>query len=66
MGGFSYRGKNIGDFGDVYYIPDESERGEYALPYEVSEQEITGHDGAYYYGNRVEPREFVLRCYYEE
>lgn len=66
MGGFSYRGRNIGDFGDIYYIPDESERGEYALPYDVSEQEINGRDGALYYGNRVEPREFSLRCYYEE
>lgn len=66
MGGFSYRGKNIGDFGEIYYAPDASERGEYALPYKVDEQEINGRDGAYYYGNHVEPREFVLRCYYEE
>lgn len=65
MAGFSYRGKNIGDFGDIYYIPDADERGDYALPYEVSEQELNGRDGAYYYGNRVEPREFALRCYYE-
>lgn len=66
MGGFSYRGKNIGDFGEIYYAPDASERGEYALPYKVDEQEINGRDGAYYYGNHVEPREFDLRCYYEE
>lgn len=66
MGGFSYRGKNIGDFGEIYYAPDASERGEYALPYKVDEQEINGRDGAYYYGNHVEPREFNLRCYYEE
>lgn len=30
MGGFSYRGKNIGDFGEIYYIPDAAERGAYA------------------------------------
>lgn len=65
MGGFAYRGKNIGDFGEVYYIPDADERGDYALPYKVEEQEINGRDGGYYYGNHVEPREFVLRCYYE-
>ena len=65
MGGFSYRGKNIGEFGDVFYIPDAEERGNYALPFDVSEQEINGRDGAYYYGNRVKPREFALRCYYE-
>ena len=65
MGGFSYRGKNIGEFGDIYYAPRESERGEYALPFDVSEQKINGRDGAYYYGNHVEPREFTLRCFYE-
>ena len=65
MGGFSYRGKNIGDFGDIYYAPDASTRGEYALPYKVDEAEINGRDGAYYYGNHVEPREFSLRCYYD-
>lgn len=66
MAGFSYRGKNIEDFGAVYYIPNESERGQYALPYDVEEQEVNGRDGAYYYGNRVEPRQFDLRCYYED
>ena len=39
MGGFSYRGKNIGDFGEIYYAPDASERGEYALPYKVYHRE---------------------------
>lgn len=65
MGGFSYRGKNIASFGEMYYIPDASERGEYALPYDVDEEEIKGRSGAYYYGSHVEPREFKLRCYYE-
>lgn len=65
MAGFSYGGRNIGSFGEVYYIPDASERGEYALPFKVDEEEIDGHDGAYYYGCHVEPRTFNLRCYYE-
>lgn len=65
MAGFSYRGKNIGDFGEIYYIPDESERGAYALPYKVEEEEINGHDGAYYAGYHVQPREWNLRCYYD-
>lgn len=65
MAGFSYRGKNIGDFGEIYYIPNESERGDYALPFDVEEETINGRDGAYYYGSRVEPRTFNLRCYYD-
>ena len=65
MAGFSYRGKNIGDFGEIYYIPNESERGDYALPFDVEEETVNGRDGAYYYGSRVEPRTFNLRCYYD-
>lgn len=65
MAGFSYGGRNIGSFGEIHYIPDASERGEYALPFKVDEEEINGHDGAYYYGCHVEPRTFNLRCYYE-
>ena len=58
MGGFSYRGKNIGDFGEIYYAPNESERGDYALPFDVEEATINGRDGAYYYGSHVLPRGF--------
>ena len=65
MAGFSYGGRNIGSFGDIFYIPNASERGEYALPFKVDEEEIDGHDGAYYYGVHVQPRTFNLRCYYE-
>lgn len=66
MGGFSYRGTNIGDFGEIYYAPNESERGDYALPYSVNEEQIKGRSGEYYYGAHVNAREFRLRCYYED
>lgn len=65
MAGFSYRGKNIGDFGDIHYAPEASQRGEQALPYEVNEESAGGRPGEYYYGNRVLAREFILRCFYE-
>lgn len=65
MDGFIYRGKHISDFGNVFYIPNESERGEYAVPYKIEDQEINGRDGAYYTGNKATVRNFVLRCYYD-
>lgn len=66
MDGFSYRGKNISAFGNVLFAPNESERGEWALPYEVREKELDGRDGEYYYGSRIQAREFDLKCYFEE
>lgn len=65
MAGFSYRGKNIGEFGNIEFAPSASERGESMLPYEVNEEKAGGRAGKYYYGNRVQAREFVLRCFYE-
>ena len=62
MAGFSYRGKNIGEFGEIQYVPSASERGESMLPYEVNEEKAGGKAGEYYYGNRVQARLFTLRC----
>lgn len=65
MAGFSYRGKNIGEFGEIQYAPGASERGESMLPYEVSDGKAGGRAGEYCYGNRVEARLFTLNCFYE-
>lgn len=32
----------------------------------VLEQQFESHDGGYYYGQSVQPKEFSLRCYYEQ
>ncbi len=65
MGGFTYRGKSISAFGDVYYAPDENQRSDYASQYETYEQETDGRDGGYRYSSRYESRVFDLSCYYE-
>lgn len=59
MAGFSYRGKNIGEFGEIHYAPGASERGESMLPYEVYDEKAGGRAGEYYYGNRVQARLFT-------
>lgn len=66
MDGFSYRGKSISAFGNVLYAPDVAARGEWALPYEVREKELNGRDGEYYYGSRIQARDFKLRCYFDD
>lgn len=65
MAGFSYRGKNIGEFGEIQYAPGASDRGAQMLPFEVNEEKAGGRAGEYYYGNRVQARQFSLLCYYE-
>lgn len=52
MGGFAYRGKNISSFGNVYYVPDETQRGDYMAQFETYEQETDGKDGGYRSGSR--------------
>lgn len=63
--GFTYNGKHCSEFG-VYYIPKETERGDFFSAYEVSSSERSWVSGGHYYGTRVKSRVFELDCYYEE
>ena len=58
MYGFTYRGKALSEFGDVYYVPNEEQRAMNSADYEIYEQEVSGRDGGYRMGVRVKPREF--------
>ena len=62
---FSFRGVHISNFG-VHYVPERKDWHIWEHNYKTSESSGDGHDGAQWDGNTVEPKEFVLRLYYEE
>lgn len=65
-GGFSFRGVDIADLG-LEYAPELEDTYVYrpARPV-IHEQTFEGHDGGYFYGASREPKEFILRCIFEE
>lgn len=65
-GGFSFCGVDIADIG-LEYAPDNSNTYVYG-PAEtiVHEETFEGHNGGYSYGAYKQPKEFVLRCFYED
>lgn len=65
-GGFTFCGVDIEDIG-LSYAPENKDTYVYAPGLEnVHEETFEGHDGGYVYGSYKEPKEFILRCYYEE
>ena len=64
-GGFSFCGVNIADLG-LSYAP-ELENTYVYHPGEttVHEETFDGHNGGYFYGVSKKPKEFTLRCYFE-
>ena len=66
QGGFSFCGAEITDFG-LEYVPQNNETWVYGHSnYQTNEQSYEGHHGGYYYGTTIQPKEFHLRCLYEE
>ena len=64
-GGFSFCGADIGDLG-FEYAPDGGDTLFYqAKNWNLHEEIFEAHDGGYQYGASMEPKSFVLRCYYE-
>ena len=65
-GGFTYRGIDIATIG-LEYAPELEDTYVYktAKP-RIHEETFDGHDGGYYYGTSREPKEFVLRCFFEQ
>ena len=65
-GGFSFCGTDIADI-DLEYAPSKDNTYVYRPATErVHEENFEGHDGGYIYGSWKEPKEFTLRCFYEE
>ena len=65
-GGFSFCGIDIGQIG-LEYAPELENTYVYqSAKNRIHEQTWDGHDGGHYYGTSKEPKEFILRCIFEE
>ena len=64
--GFSFCGISIDDFG-LEYAPELSNTYTHAAaPKNIHEQIIEANEGGYFYGATTGPKDFVLRCFFEE
>lgn len=65
-GGFSFCGVDIADIG-IEYAPEIEDTYVYKpATTNIHEETFDGHDGGYMYGAWREPKEFTLRCLFEE
>lgn len=65
-GGFTFCGVDIEKY-HLYYAPEGKDTYIYgAGEYKVHDSEFDGHDGGYWYGATLEPKEFTLRCFFED
>ena len=65
-GGFSFCGIDIADIG-LEYAPENKDTYVYRpTEFNIHEETFEGHDGGYFYGVTRQPKEFILRCYYED
>lgn len=65
-GGFSFCGRDIATL-QLQYAPENKDTYVYnTSDYEAEEQSFNGHDGGYFYGINYKPKNFTLRCFYED
>ena len=65
-GGFSFCGVDIADLGLSYAPENENTYVYKPADINVHEETFDGHDGGYLYGVTRQPKEFILRCYFED
>ncbi len=65
-GGFSFCGTDIEDIG-LEYAPELEDTYVYkTAKARIHEEVFDGHNGGYYYGISHEPKEFILRCIFQD
>lgn len=63
---FSFCGVDVEEIG-LEYAPENKDTYVYRPAIEnIHEETFEGHDGGYAYGAYKEPKEFILRCFYEQ
>ena len=64
--GFIFDGVDIETIG-LEYAPEMSQTFVYAgSTFKNFEESSDGQDGSYYYGNTLQPKQFQLRCFFED
>ena len=66
QGGFSFCGVDIAKFGLEYVPPLDQTYVFGSAPYEVHQETFDAHHGGYFYGTTVQPKDFVLKCLYQD
>lgn len=65
VGGFSFCGVDINDIG-LEYAPENVDTYVFKpATIKINDGSVEGHDGGYFYGTNIQPKDFTLRCYYE-
>lgn len=65
-GGFSFCGVDIQELG-LEYVPENQNTYVYRpSKYNVHEEAFDSHDGGYFYGTSLKPKDFVLRCIFQD
>lgn len=64
--GFIFDGVDIDKIG-LEYAPQMSQTFvHHSSTFKTHEESSDGHDGAYYYGETVQPKQFIIRCFFED
>jgi len=63
--GFSFKGMHIKTY-DVFYAPERQDWHIWDNSFKVIEKSVDSQDGGQWYGSTIQPKEFELRCYFEE
>jgi hypothetical protein len=66
QGGFSFCGVDIAKFGLEYVPPLDQTYVFSSAPYEVHQETFDAHHGGYFYGTTVQPKDFTLKCFYQD
>lgn len=66
QGGFSFCGVDIAKFGLEYVPPLDQTYVFGSAPYEVHQETFDAHHGGYFYGTTVQPKDFTLKCLYQD
>lgn len=64
-GGFSFCGVDVAKFGLEYVPPLDQTYVFGSAPYEVHQETFDAHHGGYFYGTTVQPKDFTLKCFYQ-
>ena len=66
QGGFSFCGVDIAKF-KLEYVPTLDQTYVYSgSDYEVHQEVFDAHHGGYFYGTTVQPKDFTLRCFFQD